>query len=71
MLTGEEAVAAALEALARHVEPGEEYAPSRVEWSEEDRSWWVHLLSAVPRPGGLVTVVVDGLSGDCRVLPGK
>lgn len=71
MLTDGAAVANAVAAVDSQVDPPDEYELDRVDWSEDDQSWWVHFVTAVPRPGGHVTVIVDGQSGDCRVVPGK
>lgn len=55
----------------RWADPGDEYELRRVDWSADDQNWWVHFMATVPRPGGQVTVIVDGRTGDCRVVPGK
>jgi hypothetical protein len=71
LLTDDAAVALAVSAADEQADPADEYELHRVVWSEDDQSWWVHFVTAVPRPGGHVTVIVDGQSGACRVVPGK
>lgn len=71
MLTEEAAVAIAVAAAEQQADPDDEYVVDRVVWSGDDQSWWVHLLTAVARPGGQLTVIIDGQSGSCRVVPGK
>jgi hypothetical protein len=71
LLTEEAAVVIAVEEAGRQVDPEDEYGLDRVDWSEDDQSWWVHLVTAIARPGGHVTVIVDGQSGTSRVVPGK